>query len=78
MKTGTLLFIWLFPLLAISQFKSGEDVTISTPQNDDVYLAGKEISIDAMVRGDAVWAVGNFSFFIYEFCYSFLVGPKAP
>ena len=59
MKTKILLFIWLFPLLAISQFKSGEDVTISTPQSDDVYLAGKDISIDAMVRGDVV-AAGSY------------------
>ena len=56
MKNLILQFIWLFPLLAISQFKTGEDVTISTPQNDDVYLAGKDINIDAMVNGDAVVA----------------------
>jgi hypothetical protein len=59
MRTKTLLIIWLLPLLAISQFKSGKDVTISSPQNDDVYLAGKEISIDAKVNGDVV-AAGSY------------------
>ena len=59
MKTRTLLFIWLFPLLAISQFKSREDVSISTPQNDDIYLAGEDISIDAKVKGDVV-AAGSY------------------
>lgn len=59
MKTKTLLFIWLLPFLVISQFKTGEDITISTPQNDDVYLTGKDISIDAMVKGDLV-AAGSY------------------
>ncbi|WP_297695253.1 hypothetical protein [uncultured Eudoraea sp.] len=56
MKTLILQFIWLFPLLVISQIKTGDDITISTPQNDDIYLAGKDISIDAAVKGDAVVA----------------------
>ncbi|MGB5820750.1 MAG: hypothetical protein WBG90_14790 [Saonia sp.] len=56
MKTFILQFIWLFPLLAISQFEAGEDVTINTPQNDDVYLSGEDIYIHAPVNGDAIAA----------------------
>ncbi|MCK5441727.1 MAG: hypothetical protein KAJ23_07545 [Maribacter sp.] len=59
MKSFIFQFIWLFPLLAISQFKTGEDVTISTPQNDDVYLSGEDISINAIVKGDVV-AAGSY------------------
>ena len=59
MKTSILSFILLFPFLLFSQFKSGEDVTISSTQNDDIYVAGEDININAAINGDAV-AAGSY------------------
>lgn len=58
MKT-LLQLICFLPLLAISQIKTGDNVTISSPQSDDVYLAGEDIDIDAIVKGDVV-AAGSY------------------
>ncbi len=59
MKTITLLFALLLPFLSIAQFEAKEEVTVSNEQNDDVYLTGENVKINAKVDGDLVTAGAN-------------------
>lgn len=60
-------FLILLIALAISlpafaiRFERGNSVRISTPVQEDLYVAGATVSIDALVRGDLFAASGNVS-----------------
>ncbi|MEI6411910.1 MAG: polymer-forming cytoskeletal protein [Bacteroidota bacterium] len=59
----------LFLLLALAislpafaiRFERGNSVRISTPVQEDLYVAGATVSIDALIRGDLFAASGNVS-----------------
>ncbi|MEW7289973.1 hypothetical protein [Aquimarina sp. 2304DJ70-9] len=59
MKTLVLLLLLLLPVFSFAQFEAEEEVTISEEQNDDVYLTGGKVKINAKVDGDLVTAGGN-------------------
>ncbi len=56
MKTLLFVFAFLMSFMTYAQFEADKYVTISKKQNDDVYLAGEDININAQVDGDAVIA----------------------
>jgi cytoskeletal protein CcmA (bactofilin family) len=63
MKKFLLLFIALaisLPAFAI-RFEHGNTVRISTPVQEDLYVAGATVTIDALIRGDLFAASGNVS-----------------
>jgi hypothetical protein len=58
----TLLALLCCALLSISlfaQFEAGDNIRITQPYPDDIYIAGGEVTIEAPVYGDAVLAGGN-------------------
>lgn len=56
MKTLLYICLFLVSFMGYSQFEADEKIIISEMQNDDVYLAGNEININAQIHGDAVIA----------------------
>ncbi|MEH6760061.1 MAG: polymer-forming cytoskeletal protein [Maribacter arcticus] len=56
MRTILLHFTLLFTIVAIAQHERGTDIIISEHQKDDIYLAGENIDINAVVNGDMVLA----------------------
>ncbi len=56
MKTIALLLIIFCATWSFSQPEDNIDILIQSEQNDDTYLAGKTIKIDAVVNGDLVAA----------------------
>ena len=56
-----LYLLLLFPVLAYGQFESAESVSILQDQNDDRYLTGQTINVEAVIDGDAVIAGGEIS-----------------
>lgn len=60
MKPLILFFnICLATFSAFAQFEAGEDVRVSKPYPDDIYMAGGNVTIDAPVHGDCVLAGGT-------------------
>ncbi|MEB8344838.1 polymer-forming cytoskeletal protein [Flavobacteriaceae bacterium KMM 6898] len=59
MKAIILLGVFLVSFATSAQFKSGENVSIDQPQEDDVYLAGELISINQPIHGDVVASGGT-------------------
>lgn len=59
MKTILLLWVFLFTFTAAAQFKSGENVSIDQPQEDDIYLAGELINVNKTIYGDMVAGGGT-------------------
>ncbi|NAS12263.1 polymer-forming cytoskeletal protein [Poritiphilus flavus] len=49
----------LLPVLIYGQYEAAETITVSTKQNEDIYLAGESINVNAMVNGDVVVAGGE-------------------
>ncbi len=56
MKTIILLFALLLPIFSIAQFEAQEEVIVSNEQDDDIYLTGENVKINAKVNGDLVTA----------------------
>lgn len=56
MRTLLLHFTLLFTIVTIAQHERGKDIIISEHQKDDIYLAGENIDINAVVNGDMVSA----------------------
>ncbi len=59
MKAILLLWVFLYTLTAAAQFKSGENVSIDQPQEDDIYLAGELINVNKTIYGDMVASGGT-------------------
>jgi len=59
MKTIIILLVTLCSMVAYSQTDSEGDILITTTQQEDTYLAGGNIQVDAAIRGDLVIAGGN-------------------
>ncbi len=59
MKTIVVVFAFLLPILTLAQFQAEEEVTVSEEQNDDIYLTGGKVKINAKVVGDVVTAGGD-------------------
>ncbi|MEJ1222861.1 polymer-forming cytoskeletal protein [Sediminicola sp. 1XM1-17] len=59
MKTYIWMWAFFFAFVSHAQFKSGENVTITQPQDDDIYLAGEAVNINNKVRGDVVASGGS-------------------
>lgn len=56
MQKLQLVIALLFSLLTMAQRSANEKITISEPEQDDIYLAGETININAVVNGDVVVA----------------------
>ncbi|MBQ4819678.1 polymer-forming cytoskeletal protein [Aquimarina sp. MMG016] len=59
MKTIILFLVLLFPILTIAQFQADEEIIVTETQNDDLYLTGEKVKLDAKVYGDVVSAGGK-------------------
>ncbi|NND93943.1 MAG: hypothetical protein HKN45_03705 [Flavobacteriales bacterium] len=57
----SLLFACLLPISIMAQFESGEKVRITQDYNDDMYVAGGEVNVEAIVSGDLVVTGGQVS-----------------
>tara|TARA_R110002167_G_scaffold112255_1_gene284563 strand:- start:445 stop:1626 length:1182 start_codon:yes stop_codon:yes gene_type:complete len=56
MKTILLYLTLLFTIATIAQHEREKDIVLSEHQKDDIYLAGENIDINAVVHGDIVMA----------------------
>lgn len=56
MRTILLHFTLFFTIVTTAQHEGGKDIIISENQKDDIYLAGDNIDINAVVNGDMVLA----------------------
>ncbi len=59
MKKIHFIFGLLFSMLAMAQHTANEKITVSKPEQDDVYLAGETVDVNAIVDGDVVVAGSN-------------------
>lgn len=59
MKKLTTLIAVLISMLSFGQAEEAKEITITTLQEDDTYLAGETIRVDAVVLGDLVIAGGS-------------------
>ncbi|GAA4272808.1 hypothetical protein U6A24_05960 [Aquimarina gracilis] len=58
-KSLSILFALLSPFLAVSQLETDEEIVVKQEQNDDVYLSGSKVKVNAKIDGDVVTAGGN-------------------
>lgn len=60
----TLLYFWIFLMsfMAYSQSEANKSISLTEPEQDDVYLAAETININAKIEGDAVIAGGTLTF----------------
>ena len=59
MRTLLLYFGLFFTMTSLAQQQNREHITLSEKQNDDTYLAGETIQVEAPIIGDAVFAGGT-------------------
>ncbi|MCK0145388.1 hypothetical protein MWU78_07030 [Arenibacter sp. F26102] len=59
MKKVLFLTTILFSILTMGQYTADKNIDVQMPKEDDLYLAGETVTVDAIVNGDVVAAGGK-------------------